>query len=172
MPGDPGEGGSTGGGGGGQSQASPAPAGPAVGEEFQWRRRVIAAEQQLEQLQAKLADAEAELVKARTALIESERGRALDAELAGAQPLDVETARLLAQQALEGGGDTTPAAVIADLKRRKPFLFKSDQAPRASAMGASAGGGGPDSLADLADRARQSGDRRALLRYLRSKRGV
>lgn len=164
MPGEAGEGEGTG--GQGQSQQPPS-ASPNVGEDFAWRRRAAAAEQKVEELQTKLRDLEAELVRARTGLTESERQRALDAELLNAQVLDLETARLLAERAM--GEDADPAAAVADLKRRKPFLFRS--APRSSSMSAMAGGE-DDPARDLAEKARESGDRRALLRYLRSKRSA
>lgn len=176
MPGEPGEGGSTGGNGSGTvggteaMGAGPVADGPAVGGEFNWRRRALAAEQRLEELrsrfQEQLRDLESQLVAARAGLSEAERRRAIDAELLAAGALDLETARLLAEPAV--GADGEPAEVIAELRRRKPFLFRS--APAASAMSAGAGPARP--AADLAALARESGDRRALLRYLRSKRSV
>ncbi|MCC6675956.1 MAG: hypothetical protein IT436_02315 [Phycisphaerales bacterium] len=180
MPGDPGEGGSTGGtgggGGGGTGGGSeavgtgPGGDGPAIGEGFNWRRRAIAAEQKLEQAQARfqeqLKDLEAQLVAARAGLGEAERRRAIDAELMAAGVLDLETARLLTESAVPG--DAEPADAVAELRRRKPFLFRS--APAASAMSAITEPGRAG--ADLAGAARESGDRRALLRYLRSKRSM
>jgi hypothetical protein len=59
------------------------------------------------------------------------------------------------------------ARAVADLKRRKPFLFRS--VPRRAAMGAEPGEGEAP-LESAAAEARQSGDRSALLRYLRLKR--
>lgn len=172
MPAETGDGGSTGGGGG--PPEMPQDAGPganpaAVGEGFQWRRRALAAEQKLEEAQARfqeqLKDLETQLVAARQGLDDSERRRAVDAELLAAGALDLETARLLSEAAISGEAD--PAETVAELRRRKPFLFRS--APAASAMSAEAGPPAPGP--DLAAAARESGDRRALLRYLRSKRG-
>lgn len=188
MPGDPGDGGGTGGGGGGgvgsggggPEAAGPAASpGPAIGAEFDWRRRALAAEQKLEEAQARfqeqLKDLETQLVAARDGLGAAERRRVIDAELMAAGALDLETARVLIEPAV--AGDIEPADAVADLRRRKPFLFRA--APAASAMSAAMGGAmggsmgnrGETAAAQLAGLARDSGDRRALLRYLRSKRG-
>src|SRR5262249_4360860 len=159
-----------------QGQGQPAPGGggsgaPAVGEEFAWRRRAIAAEEKAAQLQARLdgvqskfRELEAEVVRARTGLTEAKRRRGPGAERGGAGGVARETARLLAERAMgEGGGgggtadsDPDPAAVVADLKRRKPFLFRSAARPSSMSALATPGGAsgtGGDPARDLAQQA-------------------
>jgi hypothetical protein len=68
---------------------------------------------------------------------------------------------------------TDVGAAVADLKRAKPFLFRPP--PPAGARSAAMAGAAPEARADLDDAAgaaRESGDRRLLLRYLRLKRGA
>lgn len=163
--------GGTGGGGvgggpgeGGSATESPGASGPLVTEELQWRRRAIAAEERLADLEKQLSDARASMgrFELRTRL---ER----EAEAMGA--IDVEAVVLLAQEAMSGLDASEAGAVVRDLKRRKPLLFRAVAQP--SAMAADPGtGAGDEGLARALEEARVSGDRRALLRYLRMRRGV
>jgi hypothetical protein len=116
----------------------------------------------------KLAETESLLAQAREALDAAERKRQIERELFAENAIDVETAAMLTEAAVAGMAKADVRAVVADLRKRKPFLFRP-AAPRASAV---MGNQSPaDPLSDAAAHARDSGDRRALLRYLRLRRG-
>jgi hypothetical protein len=120
------------------------------------------------ELEARLAAAEKHLAESREAVDAAERRRVIERELARQGAVDVETAALLTEAALAGMDKADAKAAIAELKRKKPFLFAPPA--RASAMsGAVERGSGID---EAAAAARESGDRRALLRYLRMRRGA
>ncbi|CAG0953067.1 hypothetical protein PHYC_00306 [Phycisphaerales bacterium] len=116
-------------------------------------------------LDAELADLRATLAQAREALDIAERRHAVELELLKADTIDLETARLLTQTALTNMPKADAAAVVAELRKRKPFLFRRTTTP--SAMGAAAA---PRPAEDLARAARQSGDRKSLLKYLQARR--
>ena len=120
-------------------------------------------EEDLELAQARIADLERQLAN------ESMRSE-LERQLVDAGAVDLETAIVLAERRLAEGGLTVSEAVAA-LTQTKGFLFRTP----GRSVGASALSGAParskDSLEDLAQEARESGDRRAVLRYLRRRRG-
>ena len=119
------------------------------------------------ELEGKLAESEKSLAASREALDAAERKREIERELARQGAIDLETAAMLTEAAVAGMGKADTKAAIADLKRGKPFLFRTPV--RASAM---SGAVEADSgLENAATAARESGDRRALLRYLRMRRG-
>lgn len=120
-------------------------------------------------LTARLAQAEAELSKAKAAAEFSDQRRRIERALADAGAIDVDVACVIAENAIARDKGTVTEAVAA-LKKSKPFLFRAPgAAPRSSAMSAVAPQGAPETLADLANTAR-AGDRSSLLRYLRAKR--
>lgn len=129
----------------------------------------VAGAEQVSGLEGKLREAEGELAKAREALGVSERTRAIERELAREGAVDVETAALLTEAAVAGMEKADVAAAVGELKRAKPFLFRA-AAGRGSAMAGEPGEGGGE-LEEAAAVARETGDRRVLLRYLRMKRG-
>lgn len=118
------------------------------------------------QLRAKLAEAESQLAAAREMADASERKRRIDRELWAEGAVDLETVALLTEAAVAGMEKADVAAAVKDLRRRKPFLFRTG--PAGGAMGGRVEGEG---LTAAAEEARESGDRNALLRYLRLKRG-
>lgn len=118
-------------------------------------------------LRLKLAETEQLLSQAREALDAAERKHTIERELWSQGALDVETATLLTEAAIAGMPKPDARAAVAELKRRKPFLFRAPS-PAASAMSPHAPAA--NSLDQAAADARSSGDRRALLRYLRLKR--
>jgi len=125
-----------------------------------WQARVT-------ELEGKLAAAERSLGESREALDAAERRREIERELARQGALDIETAALLTETAVAGMDKADAKTAIGELKRSKPFLFRAPA--RASAMsGAVEAESGLESAAAAA---RESGDRRALLRYLRMRRG-
>jgi len=180
--------GGVGGGGGGPGENPESPATPAVAS----RTRVIPAElekerdddgiepapelspgeasEKLKELRARLEEAQRELAAAREALDASERRRTIERELVDAEAIDLETATLLTEVAVEQMDEPDVALVVADLKRRKPFLFTRPQLFGGAMAAASEGGG--STLVRSAEEARTYGDRRALLRYLRLRRGA
>lgn len=123
--------------------------------------------EQLELAQARIAELER--------LMASESSRhELERLLEGAGVIDLETALVLSERMLAGGG-LSPAEAVARLVKTKAYLFRSSGAPVGVRSGASALSGEParaaDSLEALAAEARETGDRRAVLRYLRRRRG-
>ena len=156
--------GSGGGGGGGEGSPESQGAGnPLVTDDLLWRRRAIAAEE-------RLADLEKQLDQARSAIGQAEQRARLEREAQAMNAVDVETVVLLAQAALAGMDAPDVGAALRDLKRRKPFLFRA--APSAASMAGDPGDPGDAQLARALEEARTSGDRQALLRYLRLRRNA
>lgn len=126
------------------------------------------------QLEARIASLEADLASARDAIDHAERRHQIDLALIEERAIDLESTRLLTELAVQQMPAKDVRAVVADLRRRKPFLF--EPAPRARALP------GPMSPAPrtspelaaiehAAEEAATTGDRNALLRYLRARRG-
>jgi hypothetical protein len=127
-----------------------------------WQQRATEAEHKL----TTLSDT---LKQTQEALVTTQRKHQIDMELVHADAVDLEAARLLTESALAHGETQDVPTIVADLKQRKPFLFRAKRPP-ASSMSAS-GKPTPPTLDEVADHARTTGDRRSLLRYLRAKRG-
>lgn len=116
---------------------------------------------------AREAELEAALGKAREALDHAERRHAIDLELLRAGVVDIEVARLMTELAVAGMEKADVAHAVADLRRRKPFLFRRVPVPGLMGPLTETGGGERESLAREAE---ETGDRRTLLRYLRARR--
>ncbi len=140
------------------------------GKGHQWRERAERAESKVNDLTDRLAQSESSLEQARHTIDAVELRRTIEHDLVEADAIDLETATILTQAALETMDEPDAAVAIQDLRRRKPFLFRS-QSNRPSAMSALSRPG-QGALDDVAESARRSGDRRELLRYLRMKRGA
>jgi len=124
-------------------------------------------------------DLRAELRKARIALAQSEVRRHAQRLLLEARTIDLDAATLLIESALKpaSGNDSESAPddkaiakAVEDLRRRKPVLFR-----------APGGGGGGGAMSphiqksatpptELLQHAATTGDRNALIRYLRARR--
>ncbi|MCC6284199.1 MAG: hypothetical protein IT439_02680 [Phycisphaerales bacterium] len=155
---------------GGSGEGAPDGAGPApdpkINELTTWRKRALdaeakarASEEESERQRARADEALRARVGAEDAL---EAARAL--HQAGVRDLDEGLARVRSLR--EAAPEKSVREIVGDLRRNDPGLFAVRQGVN------SAGAQGPrDPLADLADEARASGDRRALLRYLRARRG-
>lgn len=159
--------------GGGGGEAASENTGPPISEELIERARAEEAEAKCDALEARLRESESQLAEARLALDSAERRREIERQLAEAQAVDIETASLLTEVAIEQMDEPDIAVAVGELRRRKPFLFCEAKPARAGVSMAAhveqpAGAG----LESLADEARVSGDRRVLLRYLRQRRGV
>ena len=123
----------------------------------------------------------ADQLRAREAQLEDMRERAsrlerrggIERGLAQAGAIDTEALALLVENRLDANDDTTPQRVIAQLQRERPALFRTAGA-RATAMSPShpSQGAPGRAVVDRArDDARATGDRRALMKYLRLRRG-
>jgi uncharacterized protein YhaN len=134
-----------------------------------WRERAAKAEKRSAALESQIKEFEESLASVRSQLEEERRARAIDAELHKADPIDADTVRMLIEVSMPDKTNADVAKVVGDLKKRKPFLFR--EAPRRSAYGAFAERD-VDESRSLAEEARLTGDRNALLRYLRARRGV
>ena len=127
-------------------------------------------DERVQELQAELAQVKQRLGQAEAALVDQRQSHELEQQLMDAGAIDVETAKILAEARLRTG-ESTVEDVISELVASKKFLFRS----RKKAAVGSAVSGSPSvvksPLEDLAEQARQTGDRRALLKYLRQRRG-
>lgn len=138
------------------------------------RERATRSEEAASASTARANELEATLAQARAEAEAVRRGREIDQELIEGGAVDLETTRLLAEAAVARMERPDIAAAVRELKRRKPFLF------RGMGIGAPTAARFPDdgapksngSIDDASEEARTSGDRMALLRYLRMKRGV
>lgn len=134
-----------------------------------WRERASRAEKRSAALEAQIKEFEESLASVRAQLQDEQRARAIDAELHKADPIDADTVRMLIEVSMPDKQNADVAKVVGDLKKRKPFLFR--ESPRRSPYGAFPERDADESRA-LAEEARLTGDRNALLRYLRARRGV
>lgn len=140
-----------------------------VGEAIRYRKRAQDAETRVSELASRLAEVEDVLDHTRDALESAERIRRLDAALISSGAVDLDAARLITEASLNGDEGVDIEAAVVELRRTKPFLFRTRRPRAGSAMGGrplQAGSG----LEDAAREAAQSGDRGALLRYLRARR--
>ncbi len=131
---------------------------------------VAAGEARIQTPEEKVAELEAQLAAAREAIDASERRHAIDMALVEADAIDLESARLLTEMAVARMDEKDVALAVSDLRKRKPFLFRErGTVTLGAAMGATAGAAHP---ADAARDEAKSGDRRALLKYLRARRSA
>lgn len=135
------------------------------------RRRAQEAEAQAIALQDRVVELEKVLAEARSAMDAIERRQQIDLALLEADAIDLESARLLTELALGQMDDSDIHAAVNELRQRKPFMFNARRSRLGSAMS-----GTPrqaaDSLADVAEEAARTGDRKALLRYLQIRRSA
>ena len=130
----------------------------------------LSCEEMIDSLEEQLDEAHERIATLERPLTTESRRHELEKMLADAGVIDIETALVLAERKLESEGVTVEQAV-SSLMSSKGFLFRRPE----RASGASALAGSParskDSLEDLAREASETGDRRAVLRYLRRRRG-
>jgi len=129
------------------------------------RARAEAAEARAESLALRITELESALTQAREALDAVERRQRIDRALLEADALDLESARLLTELALTAEARADIDGAVADLRRRKPFLFRARSGRAAPASRST-----NDDLTGAAEHAARTGDRRALLRYLELRR--
>lgn len=150
---------------------------PPVIPDIDWRTRALDAESKLVVSKSALADLRTKLSEAQTNLAREKQARVVDRALAGAGVIDAEVASLMLDSMLASRPDagTNIAPLIEELRTTKPFLFESGLPARTAApsvMSAAISTTPADSLNDLAEQARATGDRRSLLRYLRARRAI
>ncbi len=135
-----------------------------VTESIRYRKRAQPAETQAEALQKRLDEITRTLAESEQTIAALERRQRIDAELAAADAVDLDVARLLTEAAVSAMDEPEIAEAIDDPRRHKPYLF----GPRGRA--ARHMGHTPHDLAspleDAAECAIAPGDRRDLLRYL------
>ena len=141
-----------------------------VTEAIRYRKRAQAAEQQLEGLQAQLNEAQQRAEQAEQTITSLERRQRIDALLAEADALDLDAARLLTEAAVQAMDEPDVSEAVQDLRRHKPYLFHPDSSSADGLALAPQIEGADDPLAQAAEQAQHSGDRRDLLRYLRLRR--
>lgn len=141
-----------------------------VTEAIRYRKRAQSAEQQLTGLQAQLAEAQQRVEQAEQTIQSLERRQRIDALLAEADAMDVDAARLLTEAAVQSMEEPDVAEAVEDLRRHKPYLFHPDSSQAVGLALAPEIEGLDDPLAQAAEQAQHSGDRRDLLRYLRLRR--
>ncbi|MCC7407115.1 MAG: hypothetical protein IT442_03535 [Phycisphaeraceae bacterium] len=118
-------------------------------------------------LEGELEKARGELKDARGLVEKLERRQRIDELLAESDAVDLEAARLLTEAAVQLMDEPDLRLAVDDLRRHRPYLFRQRH-KRGSVMGARSETG--ERLEVEGEKARESGDRRTLLRYLRLKR--
>lgn len=135
------------------------------------RIRAQSAEQAVQALQQRLGEVESALAQAREALDAAERRHQVDLMLIESGTVDLESSRLLTELALQRMSERDVALAVGELRRRKPFLFRSRAAGARGSAAMSPAAPAPDPAEQSAQEASRTGDRGALMRYLRARRG-
>lgn len=141
-----------------------------VNEAIRYRKRAQAAEQQIASIQQQLDQAQQRYEEAEQAIESLERRQRIDELLAEADTVDMEAARLLTEVAVQSMDEPDLAEAVDDLRRHKPYLFHREGRGVGGLALAPRLEGVDDPLAQAAEQAQHSGDRRDLLRYLRLRR--
>ncbi len=132
------------------------------------RARAERAERQATELESQLTELNTQLEQAQQSIAHTERNHQLDLALTSAGAIDLDTARLLAQRIAHGNTDATPTDILNQLTREKPFLFRKTSSAH-SAMSPRADNTSAPAIT-AAHHAATTGDRTALLDYLRARR--
>jgi hypothetical protein len=140
-----------------------------------WKARAEEAEKLAAELRERVAELEAMLEEAGAGMRTVTRRHAIEREVGGLGAVDLETALMLVEAALGAMEDPdAPEAVtlaVRDVRSRKPFLFApAGPRPVPGVAMSPVDERTEDRLGALASGARASGDRGALLRYLRQRR--
>lgn len=163
-----------------QEPACPADSvGAAMARELEaahWKTKAVHAQDLVESLERALASMRSRLEETTAELSRSEQRRAIDQALLESRTIDMDTSRVLIERAMAEPGDERRSrdveSVVRDLKRRKPHLFETSRAKvHASGVLEDQEFVSEASLERAAEEAR-TGDRGALLRYLRLRRAT
>ncbi|MCC5786454.1 MAG: hypothetical protein JJU33_07125 [Phycisphaerales bacterium] len=128
-------------------------------------------QQELETLRERLGRTESRLAEAQRSADELRRRRDFERELAHASPIDLETARLVAESIARERGIQDAAKAVREAVAAKPFLFRSREPSGVMAPEPDEGSPSSRMRQEAAEEAMRTGDRRAVLRYLRARRG-
>jgi len=139
-----------------------------VGEALRHQQRARAAEQRLEALAAERDRFKQQLEQTQQTVAALERRQKIDQLLAESDTVDLEAARLLTEVAVAQMDEPDVKLAVEDLRRDKPYLFRAPESVSAMSPALDPPPGAPQE--DAAARAAQTGDRRALLAYLRLRR--
>lgn len=136
--------------------------------------RVREAEEKATVMSERLAEMQKSTERMREEIEALERRREIEIALHRAGTVDMETARLLAEKSVEDAQEPDIEGAVASLVRSKPHLFRSRSAESARAAPVMAieteRDAGESAAEDAAEEAARTGDRGALLRYLRARR--
>ena len=141
-----------------------------VTEAIRYRKRAQAAEQQLAEMQTQFEQLQQQREEAEQAITSLERRRRMDELLTDADAIDLEAARLLTEAAVQTMDEPDVAEAVDDLRRHKPYLFRVESEMAGGLALAPRFDGVVNPVAQAAEQAQHSGDRRDLLRYLRLRR--
>lgn len=143
-----------------------------VSEAKKYRKRAQAAEKILEDLKLELTQKNQRLQENQIRINEMEHRQQIDELLVDSQAIDLDATRLLTELALAEMDEPDIEQAVADLRNRKPLLFRSTQR-----IAASLGPKGQEfpqqqsrSLEQAAAEAHGTGNRTSLMRYLRLRR--
>lgn len=143
-----------------------------VSEAKKYRKRAQAAEKILEDLQQELTEKNQHLQENQQLINDMEHRQLIDELLVDSQAIDLDATRLLTEIALTEMEEPDIEQAVADLRLRKPLLFRV-----AHSVAASLGPKGQTfelqqhrSLEHAATEAHSTGSRTALMRYLRLRR--
>jgi hypothetical protein len=151
-----------------------------VSEAIKYRKRAQAAEQIAEKLSRELKDLEQQRQEEQRQLAEAAQERELTCHLVKAGVIDLEAGILLAKTASDKrNGEVRPLKeIIEAMRRERPYLFGPIlEKAMAGTSGLTAGvrregSSGVTALAQIAQRASQSGSRQDMRDYLRLRRSV
>ncbi len=143
-----------------------------VSEAKKYRKRAQAAEKILEDLKTELDEKNRTLQEQRQRISDMQRQRHIDELLMESEAIDLETTRLLTELALSEMEEPDVEQAISQLCRRKPFLFRQTARGAAALSPKAENDHTPlaRSIEHAAAEAHSSGNRTALLRYLRLRR--
>lgn len=143
-----------------------------VSEAKKYRKRAQAAEKQVGDLQEELKNNRQALVDREQELEDLKRSQAMDAALHEHGAIEMETARLVLRQTLDGDEEKDVSEAVSELRRRKPFLFRpAKRVNAATTLGPRPVENYSDArLERAAAEAVTTGKRSDVLRYLRLRR--
>ena len=149
-----------------------------VAEARRYRKRAQAAEKSLEELKTNLAEREKTITQQQQTIESLQCRRMVDQALIEADSIDLETTRALIETSLsqiDQPKESDVAHAVQEIRRRKPFLFRSAMRRGKPGVGALSANGVETthevaSLERAAAHAVNTGKRTDLLRYLRLRR--
>jgi hypothetical protein len=125
-------------------------------------------------LEDRIAALEQDLRDAQRAARDARVRASVHRALVDAGPVDLDAVALVIEASVGHAGAEPDAANVAraveDLRRSRPALFRPAASGRSAAMATRVERAASNPLADAAQRARRSGDRAALVEYLRLRR--